>query len=172
MSTTLLAERRPTPASPFKRQLHPMRRLLAFGLNELLAQGLLSLQPGDEAPGYVLTTIAGKRSMVVWQPISHGELRLTVWWGFDPTRHPQIACDGAARESFRCERPLAHREQYNKFVAVTVSCWIERHTGAWLQGRGADYLFGKYVRRSSRRELESIPDPTPTGFAPEGRFFR
>ena len=172
MSVALLAERRPTPASPSKRQLHPMRRLLAFGLNELLAQKMLSLQPSDEAPGYILTTIAGKLSVVAWQPISHGEVRLTCWWDFTPERHPQIACDGNARESFRCERPLAHRERYREFVAATVSCWIERREGAWLQGRGSDYLFGRYCRRDAREALEEFPDPIPLGFAPEGRFFR
>ena len=151
------------------RGLHPLRRLCAHGLNELLERGLVSSRSAEGEVGHVAVRIADRASMVLWRDVGCGELRLSVWWDLDLARHPQVS--GRSREPFTCASPLARRERFPDFVGVTVSCWVERRNGFWLQGRGSDSLFERYVRRSSREVLHAVPDPAPLGFKTEGRFF-
>ena len=151
------------------RGLHPLRRLAAHGLNFLLERGLVSATPGDDEVGHVAARIADRASMVLWRDVGCGELRLSVWWDLDLARHPQAS--GHSREPFTCASPFARRGCFPSFIGATVSCWVERRAGFWLQGKGSNSLFERYTRRSSRAALHAVPDPTPLGFKAEGRFF-
>ena len=151
--------------------LHPLRRLAAHGLNALLSRGLISTGPAKCEEGRVATRIDGKPSMVMWREIGGGELRLSVWWDLNMARHPQARGVGRCRESFSAPTPLASRIRFPEFVGATVSCWVERRTGLWIQGKGSAYLFGRYVRRETRDALEAIPDPVPLGFKLSGKFY-
>lgn len=147
------------------------RKLMVLGLNEALKQGAVSLDPSGEESGHLMTNIAGYPSVISWSSIGSGELRFSVWWKYDHANHPQANLNGNQRECFTTSSPLAKSQHYPKFVGVVTSGWIERKTGKFVQGYGAEAMFETYTRRGERKNLDAIPNPRPDGFAIEGQFF-
>ncbi len=147
------------------------RKLLVLAINELVKRKLISLDGDDEKGGHVITDIAGENTVIAWHGIGFQELRVSVWWKYDHSRHPQANMTGPYREEFRTTRPLAKRKYYPNFVGVTVSGWVERKTGKHLQGHGHDRLFDIYTRRGEKKNLEALPDSIPNDFKTEGQFF-
>lgn len=156
--------------------MEDFRKLLVLGLNAAIEQGRINLQapPTDAATdeaGHFHAVLAGYPSVVLWNSITVGELRVSVWWDYDHSKHPQANSLGNARESFSGSRPLAKSTHYPKFVGATVSAWLERQTGKHLQGKGKQGLFDTYLRRGMKETLHSLPTPKPNGYAVEGKFF-
>jgi len=152
------------------------RKLLVLGMNEAIKQGRISLEgPPGNAPtdedGHLFARIAGYPSVVLWNSISVGELRVSVWWNYDHSKHPQAESSGNARETFSLSNSLAKRAHYPKFVGATASAWLERKTGKHLQGHGKRGVFDTYLRADMKEKLRAIPDPTPEGYEAEGQFF-
>jgi hypothetical protein len=147
------------------------RKLLIYGLNKILADGLLSLDENDHREGHLIAELMGKNSVVIWAGISAGEVRLSVWWDYDHAKHPQANNVGNSRESFTGTSPLAKSQHYPKFVGAFVSGWLERETAKHLQGKGGDGLFETYTRRGMKDALISLPNPMANGYLPEGKFF-
>lgn len=145
---------------------------MVLGLNEALRHGAVALDSTGEEEGHLFPVIADHPSVVSWNTISAGELRLSVWWKYDHSKHPQANLQGAQQERFRTSSPLAKPQHYPKFVGAVVSGWIERRTGKFVQGRGSEGLFDIYTRRGERENLDAISTPRPDGFAIEGKFFR
>lgn len=158
---------------PQKTDMNPYRKLLVFGLNEILSRGLLSLDwdgSSDESTSHIEIQIAGHNSIVSWSGAGFGEVRISVWWKYDHNKHPQANLEGNARETFSTPSPLAKRQHYPKFVGVVCSAWLERDKGKYLQGKGSHHLIEKYTRKNELGNLKQIPNPIPNGFEPEGRF--
>ena len=158
---------------PVKTDMNPYRKLLVAGLNEILSRGLLSLNWDDESretTSHIETLIAGHNSIVSWSDAGHGEVRISVWWKYDHSKHPQANSKGMAQESFSTPSPLAKRQHYPKFVGVVCSAWLERDNGKYIQGQGNDHIFKKYTRKNELEYLKRLPNPIPNGFKPEGRF--
>lgn len=156
--------------------MHELRKIMVLGLNEAIKQGRISLDapPIDastDEDGYLMTEIAGRPAVVNWSSISAGEIRISVWWDYDHSKHPQADAHGDYRESFSLSQPLAKDSYYPKFVGVTVSGWLERKTGKHLQGKGKEHLFDVYMRRGSKELLQKLPEPKPIGYETEGKFF-
>ena len=156
--------------------MHELRKVMIMGLNEAIRQGRISLDapPTDastDEDGYLMTEIAGRSAVVNWSSISAGEIRISVWWDYDHSKHPQAEASGNSRERFSLSQPLAKDSHYPKFVGVTVSGWLERKTGKHLQGKGKEHLFDVYIRRGSKELLQKLPDPKPIGYEAEGKFF-
>ena len=147
------------------------RKLLVLGLNELLKRNLISLDGHGDEKGHIMTELYGENSVIIWNSISHEELRLSVWWKYDHSKHPQANSQGNSKETFVTTLPLAKQKHYPSFVGATVSGWIERETGKHLQGEKAQGLFSIYTRKGEKDILENIPDPVPNGFKAEGKFF-
>lgn len=152
------------------------RKLLVLGMNEAIKQGRISLAapPGNgptDEDGHLFAGIAGYPSVVLWESISYGELRVSVWWNYDHSKHPQAECSGNARERFDLSRPLANKVHYPKFIGATASAWLERKTGKHLQGNGKHHIFDTYLRADMKEKLHAIPDPKPEGYEAEGQFF-
>lgn len=152
------------------------RKLLIIGVNEAIRQGKLSLAapPGDaptDEDGHLRVDLAGYPSVVLWNSISVGELRVSVWWNYDHSKHPQAESSGNARETFGLSKPLAKRVHYPKFVGATASGWLERKTGKHLQGRGKQGIFDTYLRADMKGTLRAMPAPKPEGYDAEGAFF-
>lgn len=152
------------------------RKLLVLGINELLAKKLISLDPKEDSVseetyrGHIISEIAGYPSVIIWEDIGFEEFRISVWWNYDHTNHPQANLSGNARENFRTPSPLAKRSKYKNFVGVTVSGWLKRRTGKYLMGKGRRALFDIYTRRQEKPLLEKLPEPKPNGFLVEGTF--
>ncbi|MCP5316223.1 MAG: hypothetical protein H6955_21890 [Chromatiaceae bacterium] len=154
-------------------KMNPYRKLLVLGLNELLRRRLLSLSwdgKSTEETAHIEMEIAGHNAVVSWSDAGFGEVRISVWWKYDHSRHPQADLSGNARERFMTASPLAKRAQYPKFVGVVCSAWLERDAGKYLQGHGNDHLFEMYTRRGELDLLRRLADPVPLGYEPEGRF--
>lgn len=154
----------------------PYRNLLVSAVNELVSRNLISLEyttpdPNAEPDGYVLTELHGFSTAILWQHISYGEIRVSVWWKYEHVKHPQANLAGNARENFSGSSPLANSSQYRKFVGVVASAWLERKTGKYLQGTDRSSIFDIYTRRGEKDTLEKIPPQKPKGFMPEGKFF-
>ncbi|MEN3809479.1 hypothetical protein ABH309_06095 [Chromobacterium piscinae] len=152
------------------------RNLLALGVNKLLEDNHISLQdPGTDTPSpdrtrHIQTMLAGHPSIIIWDDIGCGELRISVWWKYDHQSHPQANLEGNQRESFLGTQPLARKIHYPKFVGVTVSGWIERRAGKYLQGKKREGLFDIYTRSSEKIALTELERVVPKGYATEGRF--
>lgn len=151
--------------------INPFRKLLIAALNELLNRNLISLTaPPDsvDESGHVFLELFEYPSLVMWDDVGFEELRISVWWKYDHSKHPQANLTGNAKESFSCASPLANRVHYKKFVGITASGWLERKVGKYLQGKGNRGIFEIYTRQGEKAELEKIPMPAPHGFAIEG----
>lgn len=158
---------------PLKTDMNPYRKLLVLGLNELVSRGLLSLnwdgKPSEATP-HIETSIAGFNSIVSWSDAGFGEVRISVWWKYDHSQHPQANLTGSFKESFSSPSPKANKKHYPKFVGVVCSAWLERDKGKYLQGSGNDHLLERYTRKEELEQLKRLPNPVPLGFEPEGRF--
>ncbi|WP_285295554.1 hypothetical protein [Aureimonas altamirensis] len=156
--------------------MNNFRKLLVLGLNEALGRDLLTLEaPRSDAPtnedSHAMFEIAGFPSVFLWSSISVGELRISVWWDYDHSNHPQADSPGNSKETFSLSQPLAKRNKYPKFVGATASAWLERKTGKHLQGEGKQGVFHTYLRADMKERLRSMPAPTPIGYQAEGQFF-
>jgi hypothetical protein len=151
--------------------MHAHRKLLVLGLNELLSRNLVSLTDEGDSQGHVIAKLGGEDAVLLWRTIGFEEVRISVWWKFDYSKHPQAHLDGAYRESFSCASPLAKPQHYPKFVGATVSGWLERKTGKYLMGKHSQGLFETYMRRGERALVDAIRVPVPNGFKVEGKFF-
>ena len=158
---------------PVKTDMNPYRKLLVLGLNEILSRGLLSLNWNGESrdmTSHIETLIAGHNSIVSWSDVGLGEVRISVWWKYNHSEHPQAKLTGNARESFLSPSPLAKRQHYPKFVGVVCSAWLERDYGKYIQGEGNKGLLEIYTRKNELEYLKRLPNPIPNGFKPEGPF--
>lgn len=158
---------------PAKTDMNPYRKLMVLGLNELLSRKLLSLEwdgKSNEDTAHIEATIAGHNAIIAWSGIGFGEVRISVWWKYDHSKHPQANLTGNSRESFSCSSPLAKRQHYPKFVGVVCSAWLERQEGKYLQGEGSHSLIEKYTRKGELEYLKQLPNPAPLGYESEGRF--
>lgn len=156
--------------------MNEFRKLLVAGLNEAVKLGKVSLDCPDEdvyteEGGHFMTEIGGYPSVVLWQSIGFGELRFSVWWNYDHSKHPQANAKGNALEQFLLDKPLAKEIHYPKFVGAFACGWIERKTDKCIQGNGQRGIYKRYLRSDMRKILKEMPDPIPQGFNAEGKIF-
>jgi len=174
--------------------------LLGHALNLLIKKGLIDMSSTDEADSnYLECELLGKTTIVNWSYISYGEIRMSVWWNFDKTKHPQhleggyknriiidnlsaneqmkyagkrkgIFSNGNNVEKYQMDKPLAKSSKYIDFVGVLCSTWVERENGKYLQTEGGRRIHNSYVRTRDKKELCSIPNCRPLGFELDGRF--
>ncbi|MFK5895255.1 MAG: hypothetical protein QM504_18735 [Pseudomonadota bacterium] len=159
--------------SKVETDMNPYRKLLVLGLNEVLSRKLLSLDWDGKSrvnTGHIETTIANFNSIVCWSDAGFGEIRISVWWKYDHSLHPQANLEGSSREEFSSSSPLAKRQHYPKFVGIVCGAWLERDEGKYLQGKKSERIIERYARRGELTYLKSIPNPAPIGFETEGRF--
>lgn len=147
--------------------------LLHNDIVKLLERRLIFLDTIDDPQridnGHVFADLFGYPTVILWSDIGFQELRISVWWKYDHSLHPQANLDGNAKENFDCASPLSKPQHYRKFVGVTASGWLERKSGKYLQGKNQRGIFEVYTRRGERIELEKLPIPEPKGFAIEGK---
>ncbi len=184
------------PKKPKVAQMH----LLGHALNLLIKKRLIDMGSTEDADScYLECELIGKPTVINWSYISCGEIRVSVWWNFDKTKHPQhleggfknkVILDGLSDneqkkywgtnkgifstsntvEKYQTDEPLAKKGKYKEFVGVLCSTWIERKDGKYLQTEGGRRIFGSYIRSRDKNELCIIPDCKPYGFSLDGRF--
>lgn len=174
--------------------------LLGHALNLLIQKGLIDISStADADDSYLECELIGNPAVINWSYISYGEIRISVWWNFDKTRHPQhleggyknkvlldhlpdqeqrkymgtnkgIYSTSNTVERYQTEEPLAKQSKYKDFVGVLCSTWIERKDGKYLQTEGGKRIFGSYIRARDKKSLCTIPNCQPEGFNLAGRF--
>jgi hypothetical protein len=174
--------------------------LLGHALNLLIKKGLVDMNSTDDAgDSYLECDLLEKPSIINWSYISHGEIRLSVWWNFDKTKHPQhleggyknriildnlsdqekmkyagtqkgIFSNGNSVEKYTGGMPLAKSSKYKDFVGVLCSIWVERKDGKYLQTKNGKHIFESYIRAHDKKALCLIPDCIPLDFEITGRF--
>lgn len=156
-------------------KIYPYRKLLIAAINQLLERKKISLEKKGvkelfDQDGHLFTEILGYPSVVIWRDIGFEEIEISVWWKYDHSLHPQANLTGNSKESFRTSSPLAKRQHYKKFVGVTVTGWLERKEGKYLQGKKNRGLTQIYTRSGEKEILEKLQTPIPNGFQMEGKF--
>lgn len=174
--------------------------LLGHALNLLIMRNLIDLNSlSDVNNSHLECELLGKPTVILWSYIGLGEIRLSVWWDFDKSKHPQhleggyknkVLLDNLSREDrrkydfsqkgiystsntvehYRTNQPLAKRNRYKDFVGVLCSTWVTRRNGKYLQTEDGSRVHASYVRASNKEDLCSIPDCSPNGFELYGRF--
>lgn len=153
-----------------------------MAVNTLLERNAISLNASDtnhnsqDKAGYIFTDLAGKPSVINWFDAGFEELRISVWWDYDHSKHPQAYADfpdsDSNKEKFRTTQPLAKPQHYPKFVGVTFSFYLERKAGKWIQGKEDKFKgFDRYIRRGIQDQLDALPDVFPNGFKVSGPAF-
>lgn len=153
-------------------KVNPYRKLLIDAVNELLTRNLISLDASidrGKEDGHIFLDILGYPSVVLWSDIGYEELRISVWWKYNHSLHPQANLTGDHKEKFNCSSPLANRLHFKKFVGITASGWLERKEGKYLQGRNYGGIVDLYTRKGEKDELQKVPAPKPKGFQIEGK---
>lgn len=176
------------------------QHLLGHALNILIDKKLIDLRNTEPVKaGYLELELLGYKSVINWHDVGYGEIRLTVWWDFDKTKHPKhleggykdhvilddipdaerykyfgkkktIYRDSSYNEHYTTAGPLAKKSQYKDFVGVTCSCFVERTKGLYLQLSQQHDCHKVYVRSKNKEELQKIPDCIPNGFSLSGPF--
>lgn len=155
------------------KKVNPYRNLLVAAINALLDKNLITLDTAKtkvQQNGYFFVDLFGFPSVVLWQDIGFEELRISVWWKFNHSKHPQANLTGNARENFNTSSPLANRYHYKNFVGVVISGWLERKTDKYIQGKSNECIFDRYIRKGEKVELEKLHSQQPKGFKIEGKF--
>lgn len=176
--------------------------LLGHALNILCKKGIIDLNSLNKIDqGHLECTLFNKPSIILWRDVEHGEIRLSVWWNYDKSNHPQhleggyknkIVIDSLTddelwdlrkktpkkqqisikyTEQYQTNLPLANKRKYKDFVGVTCSCRVERATGKHLMLSTKYGLEDSYIRETDKQALRSIPDCVPNGFKLYGMVF-
>ncbi len=156
-------------------QIHKYRRLLVLAVNELLKKGCISLdyindERDEKEFGHLQTKLVGFESIILWRNIGYGELKVSVWWNYNHSKHPQAEMEGDMYEKFDHESPLAKKTSYQNFVGAVISGTLERKTGKYLMGKNSDGISRIYLRKDMGDILNNLVSPTATGYSPEGKF--
>src|SRR5690554_1222835 len=111
-------------------------RLVIAPINFLLDRSLIERVPNSAAPpehGHTITNLAGHPAAIVWHDAGYGELSISVWWKFDVDAY--LRRRSAKMAPFIATVPIASRKRYPLFVGATVSVWLERKDGLFIQGK-------------------------------------
>ncbi|EAA8640592.1 hypothetical protein DZ685_13975 [Salmonella enterica] len=154
-----------------KNKREALLNLVVTALNECINRGKINLdvsssENDQKKNEYLLCEIGGKPTVINWCDVGFDELRFSVWWDYDHSKHPQ-----QKDERFQSGRPVAKREKLKDFLGTCVSCWLERKTGKYIMGKDGNRLFEVYVRQSNLEHLLNLPKVEPDGFKDSGKFY-
>ncbi|MBX3165400.1 MAG: hypothetical protein KF900_13075 [Bacteroidetes bacterium] len=157
-------------------KVNPYRNLLVAAINELIDGNHISLNPifanteqEIQERGHIFLNLFGQPSVILWSNRGFEELLISVWWKYDHNKHPQANLKGNSKENFSLPRPLAKRQLYKRFVGVIVTCYLERKTGKYIQGKNREHIT-TYIRKGELDGLNKIPIQKPKGYKISGPF--
>lgn len=154
-----------------KNKREALLNLVVTALNECIKRERIDLEATSSEDDqkkneYLLCEIGERTTVINWYDIGFDELRFSVWWDYDHSKHPQ-----QKDEKFNLSRPVAKREKLKDCLGACVSCWIERRTGKYIMGNDGDRLFDVYVRQSNFDALLNLPKVEPYGFKASGKYY-
>lgn len=156
-------------------KIDPRRNLLVGAINYLLSNNHISLDisniNSEEENGHVLVNLFGHNTAILWSNMGFDELLISVWWKYNHKKHPQANLEGRSKESFSSREPLAKKQYYKNFVGVVTSCWLERRSGKFIQGKNQEHIAKIYTRSGELKFLKEIPQQIPIGYESYGPIF-
>jgi hypothetical protein len=185
-----------SPKTPKLAQTH----LLGHALNKLISKNLINMESTEDAEsGYLECELEGKLTIINWHYVGFGEIRLSVWWNFDKTMHPQhlkggykdkvlldklseseqrkywgtkkgIYSTSDTVEKYQTAEPLAKKSRYKDFIGVICGTWVERKDGKYLQTEEGNRITNSYVRKADKEALCKVSDCIPNNFSLTGKL--
>lgn len=146
-------------------------KLMVIALNEVVRKGIINLNDVsvDTADKHKRVTmlIAGKPTILNWFDAGYDELRVSVWWDYQPELMPTW------RKKHLSEpvsaTPSVNRKYFRHILGLCGSCYLERRTGKFIIGEEGSQFFSTYVREESVYALEQIRHESPAGYDTHGR---
>ncbi|WP_314139856.1 hypothetical protein [Buttiauxella noackiae] len=149
-------------------------KLMVIALNESIKSGDIDLngksddRPRNEKHGFRKIVIADRPTIINWFDAGYDELRVSVWWDYQPELMPQphrTWLEGAEPLTSTPQTPRGH---YRHFIGACGSCYLERRTGKFITGEEYRQFFDVYIREASLYQLQKIPGELPAGYATHG----
>lgn len=147
-------------------------KLMVIALNKAISAGRIDLDggAGDTRMGEPATmemTIAGKPSVFSWFDSGHGELRLSVWWDYQPELMPTWRKDHMHPVA-GTSTPVVPRRFFYLILGACGSCYLERKSGKFIIGSEGNQLFDVYVREDTALDIDILRREKPLGYAVAG----
>ncbi|APE07038.1 hypothetical protein BM528_15660 [Alteromonas sp. RW2A1] len=135
-----------------------LRNLLVESINSVVSAGRVDLNSQLDVEGELTADIHGYTTIIEWNGIGHGELSFHVFW----------AIDAQAKGGKTLKRFSGQTITYY----ASVSGWLERKDGKWVQGEGGSSLSETYLSEFARSRLSDL-SADGSGFKASGpdRFF-
>jgi len=190
----------PIIVKPLKNPKLAQTHLLGHALNKLISKNIIEMECTEDAePGYLECDLEGKPTIINWHYAGYGEIRLSVWWNFDKTKHPQhleggykdkVLLDNLSQpeqrkywgtnkgiystsntvEKYQTAEPLAKKSRLKDFIGVLCSTWVERKNGKYLQTEKGNRISNSYIRKADKESLCNVSDCIPNDFSLTGKF--
>ncbi|HGJ5880554.1 MAG TPA: hypothetical protein ACHBZ9_16260 [Arsenophonus nasoniae] len=146
-------------------------KLMVIALNEAIKSGHFDLngRSADDRTknrhGYHELIIAGRRTIINWFDLGYDELRISVWWNYQPEMIP--AKSKRFVESFppRYSMPQVYRPFFKYILWACGSCHFERRTGKFIYGKEGSQFFDIYINENATFYLDEIPSEEPQGYS-------
>lgn len=120
------------------------RDLLCHAAQFIIDQGLFEY--GGEKGVVMVSDFCGKRSLIQWRIIAFDEVEITVWWGYKSSVAPQ------EYSNVTLIRP------YSRVFDLSVSGFLERNDGFWIQGKTLRQLCNCYCSHVAYHDFCKIPE--------------
>lgn len=152
-----------------------IQKLMVIALNEAIKKGAINLSgtSKDEATvdkhDFLAMSIDGRPTILNWFDAGYDELRVSVWWDYQPKLIPQPHHDWLRDVEPLTSTPQTPRRHYRHFIGAFGSCYLERRTGKFIIGEENRQFFDVYIRESSLSQLLRVPEELPAGYGTTGR---
>ncbi|WP_275346951.1 hypothetical protein [Xenorhabdus bovienii] len=149
-------------------------KLMVIALNDAIKKERIDLNGRSENKQqekkyrYQELVIAGRRTIINWLDAGHDELRISVWWDYQPEMMPTWR----KQYIYDCEpttaTPQVARRFFRHILGACGSCYLERKTGKFFIGDEGNQFLDVYVNEDSVSYLNSIPAEEPQGYSTHG----
>ncbi|ECE0793892.1 hypothetical protein ACOIPX_001069 [Salmonella enterica] len=142
-------------------QYRRLKKLMIHVVNEAVTAGVIPLtfRYRRMAPeGFTGITVCGKHTAINWKETEHDELRITVWWDYQPEHIPKLI--NGRPENLKSLLPDIDRNAFRLVVGSCASFYFDyRHKGI-LSDRGKEF-FSIYVRESTASDIDKMEEVKP-----------
>lgn len=157
-----------------EKQRHILK-LMVIALNEVITLGVINLDgksaemTDEEKSGYAEISIGGRPSIINWYDAGYDELRVSVWWDYQPECMPTWRKNHINKWLVGLV-PETSRSYFRHILGACGSCYLERQTGKFIVGEEGNQFFSVYVREDTTQHLTRIEAVQPLGYLTSGHI--
>ncbi|EKN5826345.1 hypothetical protein ABLZ23_002979 [Salmonella enterica] len=138
-----------------------IRKLMIHAINEAVRSGVIPLMfryRRMTAEGYANITVCGRPTVINWCDTGHDELRVSVWWDYQPETQP-------GQGKYKSKElallfPDVNRDCLRFVVGACASCYFDYWHKGILSDRGKEF-FALYVRESTASYIDELEEVEP-----------